>query len=124
MLDVGFADFLIILTFAIGYLCIIFEYNIKINKTASALLMAVLTWTALFSIQGSVPSRSIEMLMDHLGDVSQIIFFLLGAMTLVELIDRHKGFKVITDMINTSSKKKMFWLMGFITFFSQPFSIT
>ena len=58
-----------------------------------------------------------EMLMDHLGDVSQIIFFLLGAMTLVELIDRHKGFKVITDLIETSSRKKMFWLMGFITFF-------
>jgi NhaD family Na+/H+ antiporter len=53
----------------------------------------------------------------HLGDVSQIIFFLLGAMTLVELIDCHGGFKVITDVIHTSSKKKMLWIIGFVTFF-------
>ncbi len=117
MFDSAFANFLIILTFTVGYLCIIFEYNLKINKTASALLMAVLTWTALFLMRDFTHTRATEMLMDHLGDVSQIIFFLLGAMTLVELIDRHRGFKVITDLIATSSKKKMFWLMGFITFF-------
>src|SRR5579863_182258 len=117
MFEAAFANILIISAFTVGYLCIIFEYNIKINKTASALLMAALTWTVVFLIQGVPSAHSTEMLADHLSDVSQIIFFLLSAMTLVELIDRHKGFKVITDLICTNSKKKLFWLIGMITFF-------
>jgi NhaD family Na+/H+ antiporter len=117
MFEAAFANILIILAFTVGYLCIIFEFNLKINKTASALLMAALTWTVVFLIRGVPPASAPEMLAEHLSDVSQIIFFLLSAMTLVELIDRHRGFKVITDLICTNSKKKMFWLMGFITFF-------
>ncbi|HEV7738648.1 MAG TPA: sodium:proton antiporter NhaD [Chlamydiales bacterium] len=117
MFEAAFANILIISAFTVGYLCIIFEYNIKINKTASALLMAALTWTVVFLIQGVPSVHSSEMLADHLSDVSQIIFFLLSAMTLVELIDRHKGFKVITDLICTNSKRKLFWLIGIITFF-------
>ena len=111
------AHLFIIFVFAIGYLCIIFEYNIKVNKTASALVMAVLTWMFLFLIRGKELAHSTETLGIKLGEVSQIIFFLLGAMTLVELIDSHKGFKVITDVIQTSSKKKMLWIMGITTFF-------
>jgi NhaD family Na+/H+ antiporter len=117
MLESTFANLLIILIFAIGYFAIIFEYNIKINKTASALIMAVLTWMFAFLIRGASPVENLEVLADHVGSVSQIIFFLLGAMTLVELIDSHKGFKVITDLIHTTSKKKMLWIIGFITFF-------
>ncbi len=117
MFETALANVLIVLVFAVGYLCVIFEYNIKINKTASALLMAVLTWTVVFLMQGVPPAHTSDMLGEHLADVAQIIFFLLSAMTLVELIDRHKGFKVITDLIRTNSKKKMFWIMGFITFF-------
>ncbi|HEX2582534.1 MAG TPA: sodium:proton antiporter NhaD [Chlamydiales bacterium] len=117
MIESTFANALIILVFAVGYFAIIFEYNIKINKTASALIMAVGTWMFAFLIKGHTPVENLAVLGDHLGDVSQIIFFLLGAMTLVELIDSHKGFKVITDMIHTNSKQKMLWILGFITFF-------
>ena len=107
-----------IAVFILGYLAIIFEYNIKVNKTASALLMATFSWGILFVTS---PDDSLKhylsALTEHVGDVSQIIFFLLGAMTLVEVIDSHKGFKIITDIINTRSKKKMLWLIGFIAFF-------
>ncbi len=108
---------IIVLVFAIGYLAIIFEHSIKINKTASALLMAVFTWMFLFLIKGSALTESTTRLIEHLGNVSQIIFFLLGAMTLVELIDSHKGFRIITDVIQTSSKKKLLWIMGLVAFF-------
>ncbi len=108
---------LIILVFAIGYLAIIFENSIKINKTASALLMAVFTWMFLFLIKGSTLTESTFRLIEHLGSVSQIIFFLLGAMTLVELIDSHKGFRIVTDVIQTGSKRKLLWIMGLVAFF-------
>lgn len=101
-----------ILIFVLGYLAIIFEHKIDVNKTASALLMAVLTWTLLF-----IHNPNLHALGEKMNDVSQIIFFLMGAMTLVEVIDVHKGFKVITDLILTSSKRKLLWIMGFTTFF-------
>lgn len=103
---------MIILVFAIGYLAIIFEHNLRVNKSASALLMAVLSWMVLFLIQPNPHAFA-----EKLGEVSQIIFFLLGAMALVEVIDVHKGFKVITDLIQTSSKRKLLWVIGFTTFF-------
>ncbi len=103
---------MIILIFIIGYIAIIFEHNIKVNKTASALLMAVLTWMFLFFYLPSMHELG-----EKVNEISQIIFFLLGAMTLVEVIDVHKGFKVITDLIQTSSKRKMLWIMGLTTFF-------
>ncbi|MDP1608726.1 MAG: sodium:proton antiporter NhaD [Chlamydiales bacterium] len=117
MIDASSAYFFVVLIFALGYLAIVFEHTIKINKTASALLMAVLTWTAFFLIKGHVVSEDMSALGEHLSSVSQIIFFLLGAMTLVELVDCHKGFKVVTDLIQTGSKKKMLWIMGFTAFF-------
>lgn len=103
---------MIIVIFIAGYLAIIFEHNIKVNKTASALLMAVLTWTVLFFYYPNVHALG-----EKVNEISQIIFFLMGAMALVEVIDAHKGFKVITDLIHTNSKKKMLWIMGLITFF-------
>ncbi len=103
---------MIILTFVIGYLAIIFEHTIKVNKTASALLMAVVTWMFLFSY-----NPDIHALGERVNDISQIIFFLLGAMTLVEVVDVHKGFKVITDLIQTSNKRKLLWIIGLTTFF-------
>lgn len=117
MIDAFLANGLIIFVFAIGYLAIIFESKIEINKTASALLMAVLTWMFVFLIRGHVGEHDVKALSEHLSQVSQIIFFLLGAMTLVELIDAHRGFKVITDLIRTGSRKKMLWVIGFVTFF-------
>ena len=103
---------MIIFVFTLGYLAIIFENRIRVNKTASALLMAVLTWMFLFLVE-----PNIHALGEKVNDVSQIIFFLLGAMTLVEVVDVHKGFTVITNLIHTSSKRKMLWIMGFTTFF-------
>ncbi|HAB98627.1 MAG TPA: hypothetical protein DCE71_02245, partial [Parachlamydiales bacterium] len=85
MFDASVASILVIIIFTVGYCAIIFEHNIKVNKTASALLMAVLTWTVLFLIPGHVLSEDMGALGEHLSSVSQIIFFLLGAMTLVEL---------------------------------------
>ncbi|MBM3184340.1 MAG: sodium:proton antiporter, partial [Chlamydiae bacterium] len=117
MLDTQLANFFILITFLIGYSAIVLEANIKVNKTASALLMAVLTWMFLFLIEKREVLDNIHHLGDSIGNVSQIIFFLLGAMTLVELIDSHKGFKMVTDLIQTSSKKKLLWIIGIITFF-------
>lgn len=117
MIEIYAAHAMVIFVFAIGYLAIMFEYRIKVNKTASALFMAVLTWMFLFLIVGSELSSNTHFLLEHLGNVSQIIFFLIGAMTVVELIDSHKGFKVITDLIRTNSKRKMLWILGFLTFF-------
>jgi NhaD family Na+/H+ antiporter len=117
MFGTYFANALILLVFAVGYFGIIFETGLKINKTATALLMAVLTWMIVFLIRGHNLPEDLALLGEHLNDVSQIIFFLLGAMSLVELVDCHRGFKIITDLIHTSSKKKLLWIMGFTTFF-------
>lgn len=103
---------MILVVFIMGYLAIIFEHNIKVNKTASALLMAVLTWMFLFLYFPNLPALG-----EKVNEISQIIFFLMGAMALVEVIDAHRGFKVITDLIHTNSKKKLLWIMGGITFF-------
>ena len=103
---------MIILVFILGYLAVIFEHNIRVNKTASSLLMAVLSWMFLF-----FAASQTHALGEKLNEISQIIFFLLGAMTLVEVVDVHKGFKVITDLIQTSSKKKMLWIIGLTSFF-------
>lgn len=103
----------IILVFIIGYFAIIFEHNLKINKTASALFMAVLMWMFVFFHVGHDEAS----LGKYLNEVSQIIFFLLGAMTIVELINSHRGFQIIVDWVQTRSKRKILWISGFITFF-------
>ncbi len=110
-------NFWIILVFILGYLFIIFETRFKINKSASALLMAALSWTVLMFSHGIGDDARRTKIAEGIGDVSQIIFFLLGAMTLVESIDVHKGFRVITDLITTNSRKKLLWFLGLFTFF-------
>lgn len=107
--------------FIVGYLAIIFEFYIKVNKTASALLMAVLTWSFLFVGKGGMEGFEKGVIQDHIGDASQIIFFLMGAMTLVELIDSHNGFKMVTNLITTRSKKKLYWIIAFFSFFLSSF---
>ncbi|MBY0529522.1 MAG: sodium:proton antiporter NhaD [Rhabdochlamydiaceae bacterium] len=109
--------FWILLVFALGYSAIILEHYIKINKGASALLIAVLCWTIYLYSSAAPVSEDIKELGHHVSDVSQIIFFLMGAMTLVELVDSHKGFKIITDRINTKSKRKMLWIIALVAFF-------
>ena len=115
---------LMALIFVLGYLCIALEHPLKIDKAASALLTAVLCWTALvFGAEQIAPqllasSNGINgELREHLGEIAEILFFLIGAMTVVELVDAHDGFKVITDRISTQKRVPLLWLIGFITFF-------
>ena len=112
---------LILIVFGLGYAAIILEYNVKVNKTAIALLIAVVCWAIYFVCSYQPLNEDLEILGKHVSDVSQIIFFLLGAMTMVELIDSHRGFKIVTDLIHTTSKRKMFWIISFVTFFSLLF---
>jgi len=107
---------LIISIFIIGYLGIALEHPIKINKTATALLTGVLCWT-IYVVFSSDKELVLSELSHHLGSVSEILFFLLGAMTIVELIDAHQGFKLITDRITSKNKVTLLWTIAFITFF-------
>src|SRR6185436_17208607 len=107
---------LIIIVFVIGYLAIAFEQSLKINKEASALLTGVICWTiyALFDSNRDLVSENLS---DHLSEIAGILFFLLGAMVIVELIDAHDGFEIITERIQSTNKKRLVWIVGFITFF-------
>jgi Na+/H+ antiporter NhaD/arsenite permease-like protein len=107
---------LISVLFVLGYLAIALEHPIKINKAASALVTAAACW-AVFALMSSDKHAAAESLTEHLGEVSGILFFLLGAMTIVELIDAHDGFFIITDRIQTTNKKKLVWIVSIITFF-------
>ena len=107
---------LLLAIFGIGYTAIVFENTIKINKTATSLISGVLCWVAyiLFTTNKIEVNNS---LLAHLGDISGILFFLLGAMTIVELVDEHNGFEIITGFISQTDKRKLIWIIGFITFF-------
>jgi len=107
---------IIVLIFILGYSAIAFEHTIRINKAASALLTGVLCWTVyiLFAPNKEIVS---EELTHHLGELSGILFFLLGAMTIVELIDAHEGFDIITTRITQTDKRKLLWIIALITFF-------
>lgn len=107
---------LLILIFCLGYLVIAFEHSFKINKAATALLTATLTWSV-YALGSSDKMQVTNNLTGHLGDISGILFFLLGAMVIVELIDAHDGFDLITRRIQTSNKKKLVWLVAIISFF-------
>lgn len=106
----------IIVIFILGYFAIAFEHSININKAATALVTGVLCWTVyiLFTPNKQVVSHQ---LIEHLGELAGILFFLLGAMTVVELIDAHDGFEVITERIKTKSAVKLLWIIGGLTFF-------
>ncbi|MCX6275386.1 MAG: sodium:proton antiporter NhaD [Bacteroidetes bacterium] len=107
---------LIIAIFIAGYIAIATEHVIKINKAASALLTGVLCWTVYVLLSPDMQHVG-EELNHHLGELSGILFFLLGAMTIVELIDAHEGFDIITVRIKQTDKRKLLWIVAFITFF-------
>lgn len=107
---------LIISIFIIGYVVIAFEHPFKINKSATALLTGVLCWSV-YILMGSDTHLINEQLTEHIGELSGILFFLMGAMTLVELIDSHDGFDVITSRIKTTDKKKLLWIICILSFF-------
>ena len=109
-------DIILSLIFIVGYIGIALEHSIKINKAAIAILTGVFGWTAYILLAGDHHQVTHE-LTEHLGDVSSILFFLLGAMTIVELIDAHDGFQIITDRIKTKDKRTLLWIVSFVTFF-------
>ena len=104
----------VILVFIVGYLAIALEHPIRVNKTASALLAGVFCWT-LYAFSGHEGVGA--QLSHHLANISEILFFLLGAMTIVELVDAYQGFRFITDRIQTRNPKMLLWLICFVTFF-------
>ena len=107
---------LISVIFVLGYIAITLEHPIKINKAATALLTGVLCWSV-FALFTANKHMVAENLLEHLGELSGILFFLMGAMTIVELIDAHDGFEMIKEKIQTKSKRKLVWLVSIFTFF-------
>jgi Na+/H+ antiporter NhaD/arsenite permease-like protein len=107
---------LMIAIFVLGYFAIALEHPFKIDKAASALITGVLVWT-LFVLSGADQHFIEEELLHHLSEISSILFFLLGAMTIVELVDAHEGFAIITDKITTKNKVKLLWIISILTFF-------
>ena len=106
----------IILVFVVGYAAIALEHPLNINKTATALLTGVLCW-AVYILSSANKELVSEQLYEHLGGISGILFFLLGAMTIVEIIDAHDGFNVITRKIKTKNKRTLLWVISILTFF-------
>jgi Na+/H+ antiporter NhaD/arsenite permease-like protein len=106
----------IIVLFIIGYMFIALEHNVKINKSATALVTGVVIWTVYMLFSHGRESELNHTLLAHLGDISSILFFLLGAMTIVELIDHNDGFEIITKKITQTDKRKLLWIVAFITF--------
>lgn len=107
---------LITLVFILGYVAIAFEHSIKINKAAVALVTGVICWT-IYILLTPDKTSVIKSLTEHLGELSGILFFLMGAMTIVELIDLHHGFDIVTAHINQTNKRKLLWTVAFLTFF-------
>ena len=105
-----------LIVFVLGYAAIAFEHQLKIDKAAAALITGVLTWTLYVLASNNV--HEVEgQLLHHLSEISSILFFLIGAMTIVELVDAHEGFAVITDKIKTTNKVKLMWIIGILSFF-------
>lgn len=107
---------LVLLLFVLGYLAIATEHKIKIDKAASALVTGVLCWLFYFLTTPSITSSESQLIL-HLGEIAAILFFLMGAMTIVEVVDSHHGFNLITDSIHTKSKPKLLILVTILTFF-------
>jgi Na+/H+ antiporter NhaD/arsenite permease-like protein len=111
--------------FVLGYLAIALEHPLRVNKAASAILTGSIVWSILLLGREYIfpdPLESdhhvlIHGLLEHLGEIASILFFLMGAMTIVELVDVHEGFRVITDRITSTNKVKLLWIICIITFF-------
>ena len=115
---------LIAIVFVIGYLAIALEHPLSINKAATALVTGVLIWVLIVLGQSALMAPEAQgaelinhQLLEHLSEIASILFFLMGAMTIVELVDAHEGFRVITDRITGQRKSMLIWVVGTITFF-------
>ena len=120
-------DMMILTVFILGYICIALEHPLHIDKGASALILGMLTWAiyvmnipgdqehVINIIENGVDGHS--GLIHHLYEIASILFFLLGAMTIVETVDSYDGFTVITNKITTTNKAKLLWIVSILTFF-------
>ena len=106
----------LVLVFVVAYAAIALEHPLKINKSASALVGAGLLWT-IYAVSTADAHLVSEQLGESVMATAQIVFFLMGAMTIVEVVDAHNGFEVITKRIRTSNLSSLIWLVGFVTFF-------
>ena len=129
----------VILCFILGYITIVFEHPLKLDKTVPALLMAAICWALIalgyhegilsiidthdhvFTFDPANISHEAEegftnIVLHHLGKTSEILIFLIGAMTIVEIIDLHRGFAILKGWVNTRSKKKLLWIVGILAF--------
>lgn len=109
-------DLAMVLLFVLGYVGIIFEESLAFNKSGVGLLMAVSLWT-IRSIGAPSAEVAVSELEHATAEVSEIVFFLLGAMTIVEIVDAHQGFKLVTENITTRKPRALLWVIGFVTFF-------
>ena len=133
--------YIILIVFVLGYICIALEHPLKVSKTATALVLGVVVWTLyllggpdIYQITGVDAFNAFKAanpdsahpfvdfivnheMFDHLAEIAETLFFLLGAMTIVEVIDRHQGFRIITDLIKTRNSVKLLWMLAIITFF-------
>lgn len=131
----------IISVFILGYIAIAFEHPLRVDKAASALILGVVCWALYVLGADQVPAALVDeftryssqnqmlegkelvsmfmehRLLHHLSEIASILFFLLGAMTIVETIDAHEGFRAITDKIKTTDKAKLLWILSLLTFF-------
>ena len=104
------------LIFTLAYVAIALEHPLKVNKSASALIGAGLLWTVYGVALNNASVLNLQ-LRESLTDTAQIVFFLMGAMTIVEVVDAHNGFEVITSRIRTTKLSRLMWIVGFVTFF-------
>jgi Na+/H+ antiporter NhaD/arsenite permease-like protein len=107
---------LLVVVFVLAYVAIALEHPLKVNKSASALMGAGLLWT-IYALSGVQPQTLGEHLGESLMSTAQIVFFLMGAMAIVEVVDAHDGFDVITSRIKTTQLSSLMWMVGFTTFF-------
>ena len=123
----------LVVVFIIGYLLIVLEHPIKIDKSATALLLGMVMWVLFILGADALPfvvEKAAEHghaghlsdfvnaeILHHMGEIATTLFFLIGAMTIVELVDVHGGFSIITDRITSRDKKKLLWILAFVTFF-------
>jgi Na+/H+ antiporter NhaD/arsenite permease-like protein len=106
---------LVVAIFVVGYLFIVLEHLLKVNKSAAALLTGVLCWVAHTS--GHDPAAAGRDLAVHLGGISQVLFFVLTAMTIVEIIDAYEGFEAVTSLVKTRNRRRVLGVLGAMTFF-------
>ncbi len=106
-----------VLVFIIGYAFITIEHVVKIDKATTALLTGIFLWVIQYAHGSSVCGASLDCLGEHISSISQIVFFLMGALAIVEIISVHKGFSMISDSMQISSKRKLLWVLSLFTFF-------